>query len=286
MQTDPLTQAANGQAGSDSPPLDFMTLLAVTLVVYAACSILHEGVGHGLARVLLGGRVGIIASTVCIPAGGELGQSADRIIAAAGTVVNLLTAVLCWRLLFVSGNISAWTRYFLWLLMTVNGFMGAGYLAVPTLIGFGDWMIVLRGLHPHWVWRVGFILVGVILYGAVAYIAVRTLEPFLSGQAALRRRRVLSLVLVPYLAGGLAFCAAGLFNPLGMRLVLISAAASSFGGASGLVWLPFWTLGRGPDASTPAQAVPLPRRGRWIAAGLTAAIVLIVILGRGIQFRS
>jgi hypothetical protein len=286
MQTDPLTQPANSKAASDSSSVDFMTLLAVALVVYTASSIFHEGIGHGLARVLLGGKIGTIASTVCIPAGGELGQSADRLIAAAGTVVNLLTAALCWRLLLSARNLSVWTHYFLWLLMTVNGFMGAGYLAVPTLIGFGDWMIVLRGLHPYWLLRAGFILVGVALYGAVAYLAVRTLEPFLSRDATLRRRRVLSLALVPYVAGGLAFCAAGLFNPVGMRLVIISAAASSFGGASGLVWLPFWTLGRGPDGSTPEQPVVLPKRAWWIALGITAGVMLIVILGRGIKFSS
>jgi len=286
MQTDSLTESANGKASSTSPEVDFLTLLAVTLVVYTASSILHEGIGHGLARVLLGGKIGTIASTACIPAGGELGQSADRLIAAAGTVVNLLTAALCWWFLVGAGNLSAWTRYFLWLLMTVNGFMGAGYLAVPTLIGFGDWMTVLRGLQPYWLWRMGFILVGVILYGTIAYLAVRTLEPFLGREVTLRRSRALRLALVPYVAGGLAFSAAGLFNPVGIRLVVISAAASSFGGASGLVWLPFWTFGRGPDGSTPEQPVTLPKRKWWIVLGLTAAIFLIVILGRGIKFNA
>jgi hypothetical protein len=48
----------------------------------------------------------------------------------------------------------------------------------------------------------------VVLYGSVAYVAVRELQPFLSREVSERRSRVVKLTLIPYLAGGLAFCAA------------------------------------------------------------------------------
>jgi hypothetical protein len=199
-------------------------------------------------------------------------------------LVNLLAAGLCWVLLSRKGAWSPWFQYFLWLSFAVNGFLGAGYLAVPTLIGFGDWMVVLRGLHPHWFWRTGMILLGVILYAAVAYFAMRTLEPLLGCNKQVRSKRALWLTLLPYFTGGLAFCAAGLFNPVGARLVLISAAASSFGGASGLAWLSSWSLGRGPDATTPEQPANLPKSMLWILIGSASGAFLILFLGRGISF--
>ena len=44
--------------------------------------------------------------------------------------------------------------------------------------------------------------------------------------------------------------AAGLFNPVGMKLVLISAAAGSLGGTSGLAWLSFYATGMKPKEQT------------------------------------
>src|SRR5215471_2105777 len=44
------------------------------------------------------------------------------------------------------------------------------------------------------------------------------------------------------ITGGMLSCAAALLNPVGMFLVAISAAASSFGGTSGLAWM--WRLAK------------------------------------------
>src|ERR1700687_2858528 len=46
------------------------------------------------------------------------------------------------------------------------------------------------------------------------------------------------LASIPYFAGGILMCIAGAFNPQGMILILISAAASTFGGTSALMWTP------------------------------------------------
>src|SRR5690242_7723135 len=133
MQSAQPTKPASAISASTPPPVDILSTVAVALVVYCISSILHEAVGHGPSCVLLGGKVGLIASTVCIPAGEPLGQGAARTVAAAGSLMILLAAFVFWRLLRVVKSVSPLTRYFLWLSMTVNGFIGAGYLAVPTL---------------------------------------------------------------------------------------------------------------------------------------------------------
>jgi hypothetical protein len=101
-----------------------------------------------------------------------------------------------------------------------------------------------------------------------------------------RRRRALKLTLVPYFAGGVAFCAAGLFNPVGMKLVIISAAAASFGGASGLAWLGSWAAGTTLVDKMPDPPAALSRNRGWIVIGVVSAAVLVCILGRGVRFHS
>jgi len=92
----------------------------------------------------------------------------------------------------------------------------------------------------------------------------------------------MKLTLIPYLAGGLAFCLAGLFNPVGMKLVLLSAAAASFGGTAGLVWLSVMARHLKPAASVPPVA--LARNGCWIVMGLSSTILLVGVLGPGVRF--
>src|SRR5205814_7100678 len=89
------------------------------------------------------------------------------------------------------------------------------------------------------------------------------------------------LLSVPaYVAGGLLFCISGLFNPVGPLLIAISAAAASFGGASGLLWLIQFT--RGSERS--AEPAELQRSYRWIVAGCIASLIFVAILGPGIRF--
>jgi hypothetical protein len=61
-------------------------------------------------------------------------------------------------------------------------------------------------------------------------------------------------------------CIAGALNPKGMILVLISAAASTFGGTSGLLWATNW-LKRGTLIPYGPAAEPLPIRRNWSAGG-------------------
>ena len=73
---------------------------------------------------------------------------------------------------------------------------------------------------------------------------------------------------------------AGLFNPVGPVLIAISAAAASFGGASGLLWLTQFTRG----STRSAEPAELDRRYGWIVAGCVVAGVFVGVLGPGIHF--
>jgi hypothetical protein len=70
-----------------------------------------------------------------------------------------------------------------------------------------------------------------------------------------------------------------LFNPVSPILIALSAAAASFGGASGLLWLTEF-LRRGGRSAEP---VDLDRSYVWIVAGCIVSLVFVGILGPGVR---
>jgi hypothetical protein len=66
-------------------------------------------------------------------------------------------------------------------------------------------------------------------------------------------------------------------------LILISAAAASFGGNSGLAWM--WNLLYGPRIpSSELQMSEIERSRGWIIAAVVLAIGFIMGLGPGVKF--
>ena len=149
--------------------------------------------------------------------------------------------------------------------MTVNLLQAAGYWLFSGTLRVGDWAGVIEGGTPHWAWRRGLAAFGGAAYWGVVLFSLHALSPFL-GPGPGRWRRAVSLTVIPYLAGGILYVTAGLLNPVGPLLVLISAAAASFGGTSGPAWMaqaarrtPV-SAARRPEAEDRAQ-LSLARRG-------------------------
>jgi len=114
---------------------------------------------------------------------------------------------------------------------------------------------------------------------------LRELRPFLGKDTKTRVRRARQLTLVPYFTAGILSCAAGALNPVGPVLILISAAAASFGGHSGLAWMS--SLLYGPRIpSTQMQMPEIERSWGWTTAAVILAILFISVLGPGVTFHS
>jgi hypothetical protein len=162
-------------------------------------------------------------------------------------------AAIAWLLLRGQGkHLSSW-RYFLWLFTTLNLLQGTGYWLFSGVGNVGDWAQLVAGLEPHWLYRVLLALLGGASYWAAIVLGLRTLNPLL-GDGPDRLERARTLCLVPYLAGGALYVAAGALNPVSPLLVLISAAAASFGGVSAFAWMT--QMLRGPGYP-PATGEPL-----------------------------
>lgn len=263
------------------PPrlLDLWTVVAIAVSATVITDFIHEGLGHGGMCAATGGH-GLVLSTV------HFECSADtRLVAAGGTLANLIFGAVFWGAARAVKQSAPW-RYFFWLLTTFNLLDAGGYFLFSGIGNFGDWAEVVAGWQPAWAWRAGLVALGTVTYFLLFVpLCLLELRPFLGKDAEIRVRRARRLTVVPYLTGGILSCAAGALNPVGPVLILVSAAAASFGGHSGLAWM--WTLLRSPRIPSAELQMPEIERNRgWMVAAAVLAIVFIAGMGPGVRFNS
>lgn len=286
---------SNPASGTNAPPtadagerrdIDQVTVLGVAVVAYCMAVVIHEGLGHGGACILAGGRPKVLNAIYfsCDDAG--FGTSSKRLLAAGGSIANVVAALIAWTAMRLSEGKRGARHYFLWLLFALNVLIPSGYFLFSGIIGFGDWAAFVEGLRPAWLFRIIVAGVGVILYFIVApRLLMPGLNPYLGRDKERRQRRAKQVALFPYLTGGITFVLAGLLNPVSIMLVLLSGAAASFGGTS---WLAYYPGGSEDEkrfrASAPEEPARIPRRLGWIVAGAIVFAVFVGVLGRGITF--
>ncbi len=268
-----------------APAFHLPTLIAIALVAYALTNIAHEGLGHGGLCVAMGGEPRTL-NAVYFDCGEEgLSNAASRWISAGGTLVNLALAALTGLVLGARIVRAPTGRFFLWLFLTLNLLQGTGYWMFSGLGGIGDWQAVIAG-RPHYVlWRIGLTFAGVAGYCVSIWIALRTLAPFLGATDPERLARAHRLTILPYLAGGVLYVTAGLLNPESPWLVLISAAAASFGGASALAWMSQLLRDRRRFPPAAQAAIGIEKSWPWLVAGVLVAVIFVGVLGPGIALQ-
>jgi len=224
------------------------TIISMAVLASATATLLHEGVGHGLTAWLRG------SIPLELTSNHLSSMRPDRWVEAGGTLVNLFVGAICLWVSRAAGN-RANFRYFFWILAALNLLLGAGYFLFSGIFGFGDWQ-------------------GAALYVSVVRLLAVAVRPFCP------HRQTYNIVgRLPYYAACLFSCAAGAFDPLGVKLFLVSTVPAAFGGSSGLMWA---------DSLLPAKPAErtllVSRRPTWWIAAAVLGLSYIVILGRGIQF--
>jgi hypothetical protein len=260
-------------------PHDALTVGAIAIFGYMLDDILHEGLGHGGSCLVTGGQP-LVLSSVHFECSND-----TLLVIAGGTLINLLAGALFFLLgRLTSANYPRW-KYFFWIAMSVNLYAGTGYFLFSGIAGIGDWAAFIQAFSHRWLWRIGLTILGAVTYCLAAGLSLLELRPFIGSDKEERYRRARLLTSIPYFAGGILMCIAGAFNPQGAILILISAAASTFGGTSGLLWATPWLrrsamIPYGP----PAEPLPLQRTWPLIIAACAAATAFIAILGPSIRF--
>jgi hypothetical protein len=203
-----------------------------------------------------------------------------RWISANGPLMNLLFAAIFWLALLRPRRYRPATRYFLVLAMAGNLFTATGYFLFSGIFNFGDWVAVIRGFKPHWMWQTGLVVVGVASYYASMLVTAAKLKPFQSDGEGARRLRMLCWT--PYFTEGILAGIGGLFNPMGLFYVIASALPSTLGANAGMLSLPGMT--RRWRAAKEGQVEPIRRSAAWIATAAVSSLLFILVLGRGITW--
>jgi hypothetical protein len=166
----------------------------------------------------------------------------------------------------------------------VNLLQGAGYFLFSGAANIGDWAAFIEELTPTLAYRNGLFVLGAVLYSLFIGLTLKELAHLLGPASTERVRHAVVLTVVPYVAGGLLSCVAGLFNPVGMVLIAISAAAATFGGTSGLAWMAQLMKSIPFPGAPPMPIEAIPRSWPWIAVALVLGVAFIGVLGPGVRF--
>ncbi len=257
------------------PKDDLPTIVAISVIALMLSTMLHEGLGHGAVALLTGATSGTL-STVAWSSTFD-----SRLVAAGGTIVNLIAGVVCWLALRAVRNASAETRFFLLIACAFNLFAGTGYFFFSGVTNFGDWQQVIAGMQPYWLWRAMLIVVGVAGYYGAMRIVGASLVRYL-GVSPREHARFRRLTWAPYFAAILIELIAGLRNPLGLPLVFESALPATAGANCALLFLVHYV----PRSTTPGPNSQLiPRSYPWIIVSAALVLIFILVLGPGIQIR-
>ncbi len=256
------------------PRDDRFTLIAISALACIFQDVVHEGLGHGVTAWLSGAQR-VTMSTVALQSDID-----TRWISANGTLVNLVFAGIFWLLLLRPKRYRPATRYFLVLAMAGNLFTATGYFFFSGVANFGDWAAVIRGWQPHWMWRLGLVVLGVASYYASMLLVGIQLQPFHGKDGSSKRLR--EVCWTPYFTDGILAGIGGLFNPAGLFYVIASALPSTLGANAGLLSLP-GMMQRGSRGQE-EKAGPVRRSGAWIATATIASLLFVFVLGRGLTW--
>lgn len=263
------------------PVTDWLTVGAIAAIAISLNVALHEGV-HALTCLAVGGRLHAYSALYSSCASATPLQ--EKIVAGSAPTFNLIAAALLWTVLRHSKRAPSAGRFFLWLLMLMNGFYGAGYLIFSGIANIGDWSVVLEGWEPSGLWRVLLALTGVLLFAVIIRLTLQELRSMLGGGSQAALRRATQLCAVAYGVSVAVVLLAGLFCPEGLLSLPVTAGVAAVTGAlSPLLWMPRWLPAAGPAESTGAP-LEIRRQSRWlIAAGITV-FAYTCLLGRTLVF--
>lgn len=261
--------------------LDRLTIIAIAVLAYSLANIVHEGLGHGGACLLFGARPTMFNAIFFNYDETTASDTVQRLIAAAGSTVNVVVGLPIVALLRRRSGMAPALRYFLWLFAAVNLLTAFGYLLYSGVGGIGDWARVVQGAEPVLLFRGVMSGIGAWLYFILApRLLMPALDPFLGLDLEERQRRARVLMLLPYFVGAATLIVAGIFNPFGMQIVLISAAAASLGGTSLLAW--YHRKPRTPSDLALDPPLGIARSWGWIAASAVVLAIFVFVLGPGI----
>jgi hypothetical protein len=256
-------------------PIDLPTIIAIAIVAWTAATMLHEVIGHGSVCLLVGGQAQAVSTTE-LYCRNVLGAQ-YRLVASAGSLANLLGALICFGLIRVVPRWPPTLYYFLWLFMSTNLFHAGSYMLIGPFTGYGDWAYVIQGFQPELLWKLVLTALG---YGicvlGMRLAAMPAWGALLGDDPSQRRHRMQTLTRVPLATALVINLLAGLLSPLQLRWVLTTSLLAPLA----LLWLV--NLPRWLKSASPLSAVRLKKNMTWWILGAIFCIFFIAVLGPGL----
>ncbi len=260
--------------------IDYLTVIALSMLAYTLAVLLHEHFGHALACIILGGHPTELGAFYVDFQDANMPDLSIRLIALAGPIVSLITGAVGLLVLDRIPQGSSHMRYGAWLFGTISLMTATGYLLFSGFTGLGDFGTSRDGalylVQPEWLWRAALTVLGGAGYALVIYFSLRRMDKLIGGEGTVRIAQAQKLALTSYLTGSLMSVLIGFLNPHGIVIVLMSAAASTFGGTSGLAWM-MQMLNR--NKVLPDSPLQLKRNWSWVIVGFVVTMLYAVILG-------
>ena len=265
--------------------IDVPTLIAVSTVAWALVNILHEIVGHGGACIIVGVPVEAASTTTIymnVDWGqlvAEHGQNPLRLVAAGGTMANVVTgAVALWALARKKVTSMA-TRCFLWLFATFSMIVVAMNMVTNPLLGFGDWTDLLSSVESRHVGKAAIVGAGLVLTLTGYVLSLRLWMPPTKGHrlALLRITAIPVVTLIIVQTLSLARSPFAALPPQNNHLL-----SSVFLYIHFMLWATAVNLIPQPRSSDVTEALRLPRSHAWLALGLVVFVFFVLVLGPGI----
>ena len=261
-----------------SRAIDLPTLVAIAAVCNVVDTLIHEGIGHGATAALFGAHIIHVSNVDLSYDERAIGAIPNRIVAIAGPLANLIAGAIVIAISRRWTPRSTATRYFLWLFGIANLLSFGGYAMALSFASYGDMHQLVDGLAAPVLWKFVLTITGLITSFVALFYGIRTLGPWIADPAD-RRRRVLTLTLVPYLTMGILATSAGALNPDSPMLILLSAGAASFGGNAFIAWMPVWIR----RVTIPVgEPIGIQRSVPWLIAGTLLVVFLYAGLAPGL----
>jgi hypothetical protein len=251
---------------------DWLTVVGLAALAMVLNVGFHEGI-HALTTLAIGAKLRTYSALYI-----DSITSADwqmRVIAGSASIANILAGTVLWLVLRGARQGSLSGRWFIWLLMLMNWLYGAGYWMFSGAAGVGDWATVIAGWSGQTEWQIGMFVVGSLVFMLFVWLSLRVFGSIAAPAA--------GPAAVSYLTSAAVIALAGVFNPLGMGSLPVTAGlAASLGALSPLLWMMYWLRAKMFRKTATAPLV-IPRSWPVIALAVAGAFVFCFLLGRSIQ---
>ncbi|MES3110019.1 hypothetical protein [Sphingomonas aurantiaca] len=260
---------------STDPHTPLADVVALAALAWVAAATLHEGMGHGLACSAMGGEP-TNWSTFHFGCNQEaMSLWGGRIVAGAGTAVNVTLAALGWLVWRGSGSLRG--RLAGWIVFALNGLTTFGYLVFSAIFGIGDWngRGVMAGVTDPVLARVALAVVGIAGYYAVVRLAAGMQSRMLDGEGAAAQARQCAVIV--WMTTGAISLAAALAAGSDWRSTIGASIGVALGGNAGLL-----SMGRFVKPTAAASTTTLPPSWLLRMAAILGTAAFVAILGPGI----